>query len=156
MCWLLWAGSPSLVACCLLLALAPPVPYPAIQLLRANPLPALPCLPCPALPPCLPPSPLPPSRQVIGTSIALLLLCRGAVPLWGGVLLAAAAAYTLLFLERLGVRYLEVVFELLIAGARVLCRCACAMHALVLGVVWCGVVWCVCVCVCVCVRWGVR
>ncbi|EFN55244.1 hypothetical protein CHLNCDRAFT_7420, partial [Chlorella variabilis] len=60
-------------------------------------------------------------QEVIGTSIALLLLSRGAVPLWGGVLLAAAAAYTLLFLERLGVRYLEVVFELLIAGARVLC-----------------------------------
>lgn len=58
----------------------------------------------------------PPAPQVIGTAIALLLLSRGAVPLWGGVLVAAGSAYTILFLERLGVRYLEVVFELLIAG----------------------------------------
>jgi natural resistance-associated macrophage protein len=54
--------------------------------------------------------------QVIGTAIALLLLSRGAVPLWAGVLAAAAAAYTLLFLERLGVRWLEIAFEVLIAG----------------------------------------
>lgn len=54
---------------------------------------------------------------MIGTAIALLLLSRGAVPLWAGVLAAAAAAYILLFLERLGVRWLEVAFELMIAGA---------------------------------------
>ena len=54
--------------------------------------------------------------QVIGTAIALLLLSRGAVPLWGGVLLAAAGAYAVLLLERVGVRYLEGVFEFLIAG----------------------------------------
>ena len=54
---------------------------------------------------------------MIGTAIALLLLTGGAVPLWAGVLLAAASAYIMLFLERLGVRYLEVLFELLIAGA---------------------------------------
>ena len=54
--------------------------------------------------------------QVIGTAIALLLLSGGAVPLWAGVLLAAAGAYAVLLLERVGVRYLEGVFEFLIAG----------------------------------------
>lgn len=54
--------------------------------------------------------------QVIGTAIALLLLSGGGLPLWGGVLLAAVAAFLLLFMERLGVRYLEIVFEVLIAG----------------------------------------
>jgi natural resistance-associated macrophage protein len=46
----------------------------------------------------------------------LLLLSGGGLPLWGGVLLAAVAAFLLLFMERLGVRYLEIVFEVLIAG----------------------------------------
>jgi natural resistance-associated macrophage protein len=63
-------------------------------------------------------APLPPhAPQVIGTALALLLLSGGAMPLWAGVLVAAASAYLMLFLERLGVRYLEVLFELLIAGA---------------------------------------
>ena len=53
---------------------------------------------------------------MIGTALALLLLSGGAIPLWGGVLLAAVSAYTMLFLERLGVRYLEVVFQLFVAG----------------------------------------
>ncbi|PRW44606.1 metal transporter Nramp3 [Chlorella sorokiniana] len=54
-------------------------------------------------------------QEVIGTALALLLLSGGAMPLWAGVLVAAASAYLMLFLERLGVRYLEVLFELLIA-----------------------------------------
>jgi natural resistance-associated macrophage protein len=53
---------------------------------------------------------------VIGTALALLLLSGGAIPLWCGVLLAAVSAYTMLFLERLGVRYLELVFQLFVAG----------------------------------------
>ncbi len=62
---------------------------------------------------------VPPATQVIGTALALLLLSGGAMPLWAGVLVAAASAYLMLFLERLGVRYLEILFELLIAGMRV-------------------------------------
>ena len=62
-------------------------------------------------------SPHPLLPQVIGTALALLLLSGGAIPLWGGVLLAAVSAYTMLFLERLGVRYLELVFQLFVAGA---------------------------------------
>ncbi|KAL4428517.1 hypothetical protein ABPG75_002606 [Micractinium tetrahymenae] len=54
-------------------------------------------------------------QEVIGTAIALLLLTGGGIPLWGGVLLAAAGAYTMLFLERLGVRWLEALFQALIA-----------------------------------------
>lgn len=54
-------------------------------------------------------------QEVIGTALALLLLSGGAMPLWAGVVVAAASAYLMLFLERLGVRYLEVLFELLIA-----------------------------------------
>lgn len=71
---------------------------------------------CPSPCQCHPPNSraLPP--QVIGTAIALLLLTKGAIPLWGGVLLAAGAAYLMLFLANLGVRYLEVLFEVLIAG----------------------------------------
>ena len=53
---------------------------------------------------------------MIGTAIALLLLTNGALPLWCGVLAAAVAAYAMLFLEKLGVRYLEAVFHVLIAG----------------------------------------
>lgn len=54
--------------------------------------------------------------QVIGTALALLLLTGGGVPLWAGVLLAAAGAYTMLFLERLGARWLELLFQALVAG----------------------------------------
>lgn len=69
---------------------------------------------CASIPRTPPRTPVP--LQVIGTAIALLLLSGGAVPLWGGVLLAALSACLILFLERWGVRYLEVLFELLIAG----------------------------------------
>lgn len=54
-------------------------------------------------------------QEVIGTAIALLLLSQGAIPLWAGVIVAAVAAYVLLFLEKLGIRWLEVFFQLLIA-----------------------------------------
>lgn len=52
---------------------------------------------------------------MIGSAIAILLLTRGAVPLWGGILLSAAASFTLLLVERFGVRLLEAVFAALIA-----------------------------------------
>ena len=54
-------------------------------------------------------------QEVIGTAIALALLTGGALPLWGGVVLAAGAAYVLLLLERVGHRTLEGVFQALLA-----------------------------------------
>lgn len=59
------------------------------------------------------PTPLPP--EVIGSAIAVLLLTRGAVPLWGGILMSAAASFLLLLVERLGIRHLEALFAGLIA-----------------------------------------
>ena len=58
------------------------------------------------------------------------------MPLWAGVLVAAASAYLMLFLERLGVRYLEVLFELLIAGGVIgqqLCTSICCSFCAVPG-----------------------
>lgn len=52
---------------------------------------------------------------MIGSAIAILLLTRGAVPLWGGILVSAGASFLLLLVERLGVRHLEALFALLIA-----------------------------------------
>ncbi|KAI8476617.1 MAG: natural resistance-associated macrophage protein-domain-containing protein [Monoraphidium minutum] len=54
-------------------------------------------------------------QEVIGSAIAILLLTGGAVPLWGGILISAAAAFLLLLVERLGVRHLEALFALLIS-----------------------------------------
>jgi len=53
-------------------------------------------------------------QQVIGAGIALLLLSGGALPLWAGVLIAAVAAYILLLLEKLGIRWLETFFQVLV------------------------------------------
>lgn len=55
-------------------------------------------------------------QEVIGSAIAVMLLTRGAVPLWAGVLLSAAASFLLLLIERLGVRRLEATFAALIAA----------------------------------------
>lgn len=45
----------------------------------------------------------------------MLLLTRGAVPLWAGILLSAVASFLLLLVERLGVRHLETLFAVLIS-----------------------------------------
>ncbi|KAG2491205.1 hypothetical protein HYH03_010415 [Edaphochlamys debaryana] len=46
-------------------------------------------------------------QEVIGSSIALALLSGGRLPLWAGVLLTAVGSFSLLFIERLGIRVLE-------------------------------------------------
>ena len=51
----------------------------------------------PALPPC-----------AAGSAIALALLSGGRLPLWAGVLCTAVVSFSLLFIERLGIRVLEV------------------------------------------------
>eukprot|EP00882_Tetradesmus_deserticola_P033095 GHRQ01037771.1.p1 GENE.GHRQ01037771.1~~GHRQ01037771.1.p1 ORF type:complete len:263 (+),score=71.73 GHRQ01037771.1:301-1089(+) len=61
------------------------------------------------------PAVLRPLRQVIGSAIALLLLSRGAVPLWAGVILSVAFSFLLLLVERWGVTKLEALFGLLIS-----------------------------------------
>lgn len=52
--------------------------------------------------------------EVIGSAIAILLLTRGGVPLWGGILLSVGASFLLLLVERLGIRHLEALFAGLI------------------------------------------
>jgi natural resistance-associated macrophage protein len=54
-------------------------------------------------------------QEVIGSAIALLLLSRGAIPLWGGVLLSVALSFTMLLVERCGIRKLEGLFGVLIS-----------------------------------------
>ncbi|KAF6254916.1 natural resistance-associated macrophage protein-domain-containing protein [Scenedesmus sp. NREL 46B-D3] len=54
-------------------------------------------------------------QEVIGSAIALLLLSRGAVPLWAGVLLSMSISFVLLLVERCGVSKLEALFALLIS-----------------------------------------
>lgn len=54
-------------------------------------------------------------QEVIGSAIALLLLSGGAIPLWGGVLLSVAVSFSMLLVERCGIRKLEGLFALLIS-----------------------------------------
>ncbi len=54
------------------------------------------------------------TMQVVGSAIAISLLSYGTVPLWAGVIVTAVASFVLLLLERLGVRYLEALFAVLI------------------------------------------
>ena len=54
-------------------------------------------------------------QEVIGSAIAILLLSRGIIPLWAGVLITAFDSFVILMVERLGVRNLEAVFGVLIA-----------------------------------------
>lgn len=49
-------------------------------------------------------------QEVVGSAIALALLSRGAIPLWAGALLSAAASFLLLLTERAGIRKLEALF----------------------------------------------
>jgi natural resistance-associated macrophage protein len=53
-------------------------------------------------------------QEVIGTAIALSLLSGGFIPLSTGVIAAAVSTYIFLFLEKLGIRYLEYFFQLLV------------------------------------------
>jgi hypothetical protein len=52
--------------------------------------------------------------QVVGSAIAISLLTYGAIPLWAGVIVTAVASFVLLLLERVGVRWLEALFAVLI------------------------------------------
>lgn len=54
-------------------------------------------------------------QEVIGSAIALLLLSQGAIPLWGGVLLSVAVSFSMLLVERFGIRKLEALFGVLIS-----------------------------------------
>ncbi|KAF5285087.1 hypothetical protein FQA39_LY16776 [Lamprigera yunnana] len=53
-------------------------------------------------------------QEVIGTAIAIYLLSNKAVPLWGGVLITIFDTFTFLFLDKYGLRKLELFFGLLI------------------------------------------
>lgn len=53
-------------------------------------------------------------QEVIGSSLALMLLTGGAMPLWLGVVIGAVTAYLLLFLEKFGLRWLEGFFQMLV------------------------------------------
>ena len=54
-------------------------------------------------------------QEVIGTAIALYLLSNKAIPLWAGTLITIADTFTFLFLDKYGIRKLEVFFAFLIA-----------------------------------------
>ncbi|KJE94747.1 ferrous ion membrane transporter DMT1 [Capsaspora owczarzaki ATCC 30864] len=54
-------------------------------------------------------------QEVVGSAIAIRILSKQAIPLWGGVLITAADTFTFLFLEGYGLRKLELVFAILIA-----------------------------------------
>eukprot|EP00889_Picochlorum_renovo_P006968 jgi/Picre1/33998/NNA_001475.t1 len=53
-------------------------------------------------------------QEVIGSSLALMLLTGGAMPLWLGVVIGAVTAYLLLFLEKFGLKWLEGFFQMLV------------------------------------------
>ncbi|KAK0165967.1 hypothetical protein PV328_004434 [Microctonus aethiopoides] len=54
-------------------------------------------------------------QEVIGTATALYLLSNKAIPLWAGVLITIVDTFTFLFLDKYGLRKLELFFGLLIA-----------------------------------------
>ncbi|XP_011329763.1 protein Malvolio isoform X1 [Ooceraea biroi] len=54
-------------------------------------------------------------QEVIGTAIALYLLSNKAIPIWGGVLITVVDTFTFLFLDKYGLRKLELFFGLLIS-----------------------------------------
>ncbi|KAF2882277.1 hypothetical protein ILUMI_23897 [Ignelater luminosus] len=53
-------------------------------------------------------------QEVIGTAIAIYLLSNKAIPLWGGVLITIIDTFTFLFLDKYGLRKLELFFGFLI------------------------------------------
>ncbi|XP_032684286.1 protein Malvolio isoform X2 [Odontomachus brunneus] len=54
-------------------------------------------------------------QEVIGTAIALSLLSNQAIPIWGGVLITVVDTFTFLFLDKYGLRKLELFFAFLIS-----------------------------------------
>ncbi|KAJ3665423.1 hypothetical protein Zmor_000919 [Zophobas morio] len=54
-------------------------------------------------------------QEVIGTSIAIYLLSNKLIPLWAGCLITIADTFTFLFLDRYGLRKLELFFGVLIS-----------------------------------------
>lgn len=54
-------------------------------------------------------------QEVIGTAVALYILTNGWLPLWAGVLVTIFDTFTFLFIDKYGLRKLEVFFVLLIA-----------------------------------------
>ncbi|CAG9766746.1 unnamed protein product [Ceutorhynchus assimilis] len=54
-------------------------------------------------------------QEVIGTSIAIYMLSNKVIPLWGGCLITIVDTFTFLFLDKYGLRKLEMFFALLIA-----------------------------------------
>jgi NRAMP (natural resistance-associated macrophage protein)-like metal ion transporter len=59
-------------------------------------------------------------QEVVGSSLAVLLLTNGTIPLWMGVIVGAVGAYVLLFLEKFGLRWLESFFQVMV-GVLALC-----------------------------------
>ncbi|XP_055847861.1 protein Malvolio isoform X2 [Episyrphus balteatus] len=53
-------------------------------------------------------------QEVIGTAIAIYLLSNKVIPLWGGTLITIIDTFTFLFLDKYGLRKLELLFGLLI------------------------------------------
>ena len=53
-------------------------------------------------------------QEVIGTAIALYLLSNKAIPLYAGTLITIVDTFTFLFLDKYGIRKLEVFFAILI------------------------------------------
>ncbi|XP_073992851.1 protein Malvolio-like isoform X2 [Rhodnius prolixus] len=53
-------------------------------------------------------------QEVIGTAISIYLLSSGKVPIWGGVLITVLDTLTFLFLDKYGLRKLELFFAFLI------------------------------------------
>lgn len=53
-------------------------------------------------------------QEVIGTAIALYLLSNKAIPLWAGTLITIVDTFTFLFLDKYGLRKLELFFGVLI------------------------------------------
>lgn len=54
-------------------------------------------------------------QEVIGTAVALYILTNGALPLWAGVLITIFDTFTFLFIDKYGLRKLELFFVTLIA-----------------------------------------
>ncbi|XP_048524636.1 protein Malvolio isoform X2 [Dendroctonus ponderosae] len=54
-------------------------------------------------------------QEVIGTAIAIYMLSNKAVPLWGGCLITIIDTFTFLFLDKYGLRKLELFFVFLIS-----------------------------------------
>ena len=54
-------------------------------------------------------------QEVIGTAIAIYVLSNKLIPLWAGTLITIVDTFTFLFLDKYGVRKMELFFAMLIA-----------------------------------------